>query len=49
MSAFQALTASQGWELKLKHTKTDHTVTVPKKNISFIDETFENMSSTVSV
>lgn len=48
MSAFQALTASQGWELKLKHTKTDNTVTVPKKNISFIDETFENISFTVS-
>ena len=46
MSAFKALSANQGWDLRLKHTTSDHSVLIEKKKIAFLDEEYENMSFT---
>ncbi len=50
MSPFKALAANQGWELKLVNAneRVNHSVTVKKKNVAFLDDTYENMSFTVS-
>lgn len=48
MDAFKALSANQGWDLRLKHKTSDHTVLVEKKNIAFLDENYENMSFTTN-
>lgn len=46
MKAFKALSEDQGWELKLKHTTSNHEVVIEKKNIAFLDDAYENMSFT---
>ena len=33
-------------DLRLKHTTSDHSVLIEKKNIAFLDEEYENMSFT---
>lgn len=46
MSAFEALSANQGWDLRLYHTTSDDVVLIEKKNIAFLDDAYENMSFT---
>ncbi len=44
MSEFITLKANQGWDLRLKHMASDHSVLIAKKDISFLDDAYENMS-----
>jgi len=44
MKEFEALNANQGWDLRLKHTTSDHSVLIAKSDISFLDENYETMS-----
>lgn len=45
MKAFEVLAnVNQGWDLRLKHTTSSHSVLIEKKNIAFLDEEYENMS-----
>ena len=48
MAAFKSLSANQGWNLRLKHTTSSHSVLVEKKNVAFLDDAYENMSFTTS-
>ena len=45
MTEFSALT-SDGWDLRLIHTVSSHSVLIEKKNISFIGSDYKNMSFT---
>ena len=48
MAPFKALSTNQGWDLRLKHTKTNDSVLIEKKNIAFLDDEYENMSFSTS-
>ncbi len=44
MKAFKALKENQGWDLRLIHETTGESVLIKKSNISFLDDSYENMS-----
>ncbi len=44
MEEFVTLKTAQGWDLRLKHTTSDHSVLIAKADISFLDDAYENMS-----
>lgn len=46
MEPFKALSGNQGWDLRLKHKTSSHTVLIEKKNIAFMDDKYENLSFT---
>lgn len=46
MKPFKALSGNQGWDLRLKHKTSGHSVLIEKKNIAFMDEEYQNLSFT---
>ncbi len=44
MSEFETLKANQGWDLRLKHTTSDHSVLIAKSDVSFLDKELKNIA-----